>query len=88
VDLEESAMSTVQQLNRELADKVAVEARRNPQAYPGKFVGIANGQVVVISDDLEELERRLDEAEPDASRTFIVEPGLDINKVHEIWRFQ
>ena len=81
-------MATVQQLNRELADKIAAEAKWNPLAYPGKFVGTANGQVVIVTDDLDEVDRRLDEVEPDASKTFIAEPGLDTNKVHEIWRFR
>ena len=43
-----SDTNTVQSLNSELADKINAEARSNPQLpYANKFVGIANGQVIV-----------------------------------------
>jgi hypothetical protein len=43
---------TVQELNREAAPKLVDAARNDPRsAYLGKFVGIANGQVVVIADN-------------------------------------
>ncbi len=77
--------ATIQQLNRALGDKVLAEAQQNPHAYPGKFVGIANGQVVVVTDDLNELVRRLGEVEPDPAKTFGVEIGRDYGKVYEIW---
>jgi hypothetical protein len=83
-----NAMATtdsIQQLNRDAADRVLDEAQRNPQAYAGKFVGIANGQIVVVTDDLKELGLQLQRAEPDASKTCVVEPGLDVNQVDEIW---
>ena len=49
-----SDAGTVQDRNRELARKINQEARQNPQsAYAHKFVGIANGQVVVIADNPE-----------------------------------
>lgn len=39
-----SATKTIQEQNRELAQKLADEGRDNPQSpYAGKFVGIANG---------------------------------------------
>ncbi len=81
-----STNRTMQELNRELADRINAEARSNPQSpYAGKFVGIANGQVVVISDDLDELVERLGQAEPDPTRTFWVEASRDYDEVHEIW---
>ncbi len=68
--------------NRQLAQELIEEVRRNPQSiYSGKFVGIANGKVVVIADNLEELDRRLREAEPDPSKCFIVEPSRDYTQV-------
>ena len=78
-------LESIQQLNRELSDQIVEEARRNPTAYPGKFVGIAKGQVVVVTDDLKELVRQLRVAEPDASKRWVVEPGLDTAEVHAIW---
>jgi len=76
----------IQQLNRELADKLIEEAKQNPQSrYMGKFVGIANGQIVAVAEDLDEVARCLDQVEPDPNKTFFVEVGQDYDKVYEIW---
>ena len=84
-----SAASTVQELNRELARRINAEARSNPQSpYANKFVGIANGQVVVIADDLDEMSRRLRQIEPDPSKCFGVEASGDYSVVEEIWRLR
>jgi hypothetical protein len=80
-----AAPSVIQQINRDLGDKVLAEARQNPQAYSGKYVGIANGHVVVVTDDLNELVRRLKQVESDPAKTYGVEIGRDYNKVYEIW---
>jgi hypothetical protein len=81
-----SGISSVQQRNRELADQINAEARSNPQSpYANKFVGIANGHVVVVADDLGELFRRLRQIEPDPSKTFGVEASRDYDEIHEIW---
>lgn len=75
-----------EQLNREMADKLAAEGRNNPQSpYAGKFVGIANGQVAVVADNLEELVERLRQVEPDPTKTFGVELDRDYDAVEEIW---
>lgn len=77
---------TVQELNRELADKLAEEGRNDPKSpYAGKFVGIANGQVVVVADDLNEMVSRLRQVEPDRTKTFGVEVGHDYSVVEEVW---
>jgi ubiquinone biosynthesis protein UbiJ len=77
---------TIQELNRELADKLSEEGRNNPASvYAGKFVGIANGQVVVVADDWDELACRLHQVEPDPTKTFGVEVGRDYEVVEEIW---
>lgn len=81
-----SGASTVQDLNRELANRINEETRRNPQSpYANKFVGIANGQVVVVADDPDELSRRLRQIEPDPRKCFIVEASRDYRVVEEIW---
>jgi len=78
---------TVQQLNRELAKKINEEALRNPQSpYANKYVGLANGQVVVVADDLEELVSGLQQAEPDPAKTFGIEASRDYALVEYIWR--
>ncbi|HVA47878.1 MAG TPA: hypothetical protein VNH11_16030 [Pirellulales bacterium] len=77
---------TVQELNRELADKLAEEGRIDPNSvYAGKFVGIANGQIAVVANDLNEMVSRLHQVEPDPSNTFGVEVGRDYDVVDEIW---
>ncbi len=82
-----SGSSPVQDLNRQLAREINEEARSNPQSqYANKWVGIANGQVVVVADNLDEMIRRLDQVEPDPSKTFGVEASRDYNEVHYIWR--
>jgi ubiquinone biosynthesis protein UbiJ len=82
-----SASKSIQDLNRDLARKINEEARQNPQsAYANKFVGIANGQVVVVADDLEGMVRRLRQVEPDPSRTFGIEASRDYGVVEEVWR--
>jgi peptide subunit release factor RF-3 len=77
---------SVQQLNQELADQINEEARRNPQSpYAGKFVGIANGQVVVVGDTLDDVAHGLPQFEADPSKTFCIEAGIDYDAVQEIW---
>ena len=81
-------MPTIEETNRELADKVVAEAKQNAQAYPGKYIGIANGKVVIVSDDLDAVDDELDAVEPDSARTFIVDLTHDVNKIEYIWRLR
>ncbi len=79
-------LQAIQRRNAELADKIYREARSNPHSpYAGKFVGIADGQVVVVADSLDEMMDRLEQIEPDAPRTFSVDTTQDDNEVMEIW---
>jgi len=81
-----SAATKIQGVNRELARKINEEARRNPDSpYVNKFVGIANGQVVAVADDLEEMTRVLRHTEPDAKRCFWVEASRNYDEIHEVW---
>ena len=81
-----SRSSTVRERNEELARKINEEARRNPQSpYANKFVGLVNGQVVVVADNLDELGRRLEEIEDDPQKCFWVEASRDYDEVEEIW---
>jgi hypothetical protein len=79
-------MTTIQQLNRDLADKLVEEAKLNPQSpYVGKKVGIANGQVVVAANTWREVTRGLEQAEPDPAKTFCIDIGADYSTVEMIW---
>lgn len=80
-------VSVVQQRNRELAQHINNDARANPQShFAGKFVGLANGQVVVVADSLDDVVQRLQQVEAEPQRTFCLEAGLDYESVQSIWR--
>jgi hypothetical protein len=77
---------SVVQLNQEVADRINEEALKDPSSpLAGKFVGIIDGQVVVVADDLDEAVKRLLETGAEPSRTFCFEAGLDYSQVEEIW---
>lgn len=81
-----SNLTEVQSRNRELARHINEEARADPHSqYAGKKIGIANGQVVVVTDDWDDLALRLRQIESDPRRTFCVEAGMDYDAVEEIW---
>lgn len=70
----------------EMARKIQQEARNNPESpYKGKFIGVANGQIAVVADNLDELVPRLAQIESDNSKIMIIEADDDIDAVHEIW---
>lgn len=72
--------------NERLARRINREARTDPQSpYVGKFVGIANGRVVVVADNWDDLSIRLRAIEPDPKRCWCIEASADYEGVHEIW---
>ena len=75
--------------NRKLARQINEEALRNPQSpYAHKFVGIADGQVVAVADDLDDMIQRLRQIEPDPRKTCCVEASRDYGTVEEIWEMR
>ena len=81
-----STSSTVQQINRELARRINEQTRRNASSpYAGKFVGIVNGQVMVVADNWRDLSRQLRQIEPDPTKCSCIEASADYETVHEIW---
>jgi hypothetical protein len=81
-----STARDVAELNRELARRINEEARDNPRsAFAGRFVGVMNGQVVAVADDLDELVQRLRLTGADPRQTLCLEVGLDYSQVQEIW---
>jgi hypothetical protein len=80
------SLDAIQQLNRELAEKLNEEALKDPQSpYAGKKIGIANGQVVVVAEEWREVTRQLRQIEADPAKCFCVEAGVDYSVVQEIW---
>lgn len=82
-----SVATTILDVNREVARRINAEARSDPKsAFASKFVGIVNGQVAIVADDLDEVVRQLRQIEPDPRNCFFVEASRDYSEVHEIWR--
>ena len=78
--------SPILESNRELARQIDEEIRANPQhPYVGKVVGIANGKVVAVAGSLNEIGRLLEQIEPDNTRTYVLEPGVDYSQVEHVW---
>jgi hypothetical protein len=80
-----STFAEVQAHNRQLARRINEQALRDPRSpYAGKFVGIANGQVVAVADNLADVVRRLRQIEPDPRKTCCVEASLNYDDVIDI----
>ena len=72
-------------INERLARKIRREGQADPKSpYANRFVGLANGKVVVIADTLTDVSRRLRKIEPDNSRRFIVDVASDYDRVYEV----
>src|SRR3954469_23361699 len=66
----------VVRLNKEVAERIWREVRADPSSpYAGKVVGIANGEVVHVGDDLDTTLRRVREIEPNVWRGVCLEPS-------------
>lgn len=77
---------SVQQANQALADSINQEALRNPQSpYAGKFVGIVGGKVVAVADTLDHVMNVLEQLPGCLQDKFVIEAGVDYDKVIEIW---
>ena len=68
----------VKQRNQELAKRINHEARSDPHSpYVGKIVGMADGKVVIVGDDLTEVTEYLLQLGVDRERLCIVEASVD-----------
>jgi hypothetical protein len=78
-------VALVQRLNSALAKRINDEARADPSSpYAGKFVGIANAEVVVVADDMKTAFVRLGEIEPNNRRGCLFEASRDYTKVEYV----
>ncbi len=72
--------------NERLARQINQLARHDPSSpYSGKFVGIANGQVVVVADTWREVADRLRQVEADPNKCYCLDASADYDRVDEIW---
>jgi hypothetical protein len=70
----------------ELAKAINREARANPDSpYAGKYVGILDGKVVAVCDDLKSVVDALHAIDPDPRRGLFIEASADYDTPHEIW---
>ena len=76
---------SIRAINERLARKVRREGQADPKSpYANRFVGLANGKVVVIADTLSDASRQLRQIELDSSRRFIVDVAADYDRVYEV----
>jgi len=74
------------EVNDRLAQQIQGDVRKNPNSpYAHKYVGIANGKVVVIAETLREVDLALDAAEPNPENCRIVDTIGDYETIQEIW---
>jgi hypothetical protein len=84
-----SVMATALEVNRQIAEKLYAEARQDPTSlFSGKKVGLANGKVVAVADDWNDVVRVLEQVEPDASRTYCIDMAQDYATTQYIWGFR
>lgn len=69
-------------LSCEVAQRINRETLDDPSSpYAGKFVGIVEGKVVVVADDLGTVAQRLRDIEPNKWRTCWIEASRDYSVV-------
>ena len=79
-------IKVVQQQNRELAERINQEARRDPNSqYAGKYVGLADGQIIIVAATLDEAALRLLQLTIAPERMMCFEAGLNYDEVQMIW---
>jgi hypothetical protein len=72
-------------LNCELAQRINRETLADPSSpYAGKFVGIVNGQVVLVEADLDTALTRLRALERNNRRTCLIEASRDYSRVEYV----
>lgn len=75
----------VSELNREMARRINEGARNDPRSpVAGRLVGIIDGQLVAVDDDLARLIEGLHRIEADPNRILCFEAGLDYGQIEDI----
>ena len=76
------SVSEIRELNAALVEKINHEALADPHPqYAGKWVGVANGKVVVVGNTLNDVAQELKRIEPDRARARIIEASRDYSVV-------
>jgi hypothetical protein len=75
-----------QETDLELARSISREARADPASpYAHKYVGILDGEVVVIADSAAEGLRQLRQMAPKRDRGLLIDTSVDYDAEHEVW---
>jgi hypothetical protein len=70
----------------ELARKISREARADPASpYAHKYIGILDGNVIVVANWPEEGLQKLRQIEPDRGRGLLIDASVDYDAVVHIW---
>jgi hypothetical protein len=78
---------SVTQLNRDVADKTNEETLKDPSSpLAGKSVGIIDGRVVAVADELREVMRQPRASGVDPRRMFCFEAGRDYSSGRQFSR--
>lgn len=84
--LSEAQTNQAQQQNWEVAREVSRQTRANPDSpYAGKFLGVAERQIVVVADSWNELHDRLDELGYDRGQRVGIEASADYDRPVMLW---
>ena len=76
---------SIRAINERLARKIRREGQADPKSpYANRFVGIANGKVVVVADTLTELARQLRKIEPVGSKCYAGDVAADYSRIEEV----
>jgi hypothetical protein len=76
---------SIQSINDRLARRIRREGKNDPKSpYANRFVGIANGRVVVVADSLRAMMLQLRRIEPDASKCRAVDVAADYDQTYEV----
>lgn len=77
--------TSIRAMNERLARQINREARADPNfPWAHKFVGIANGKVVLVADTWREVDLALEQVEPDPARCYAVDASGDYDRVELI----
>ncbi len=76
---------SIRSVNERLARKIRREGKDDPKSpYANRFVGIANGVVVIVADSHSEMMKQLRKIEPDASKCYAVDVAADYDRTYEV----
>ncbi len=85
-EISETQLDQMQQQNWEVAREASRQTRADPDSpYAGKYLGIAERQIVVVADSWDELHDRLDELGYNRNQSVGIEASADYERPVMLW---